>query len=419
MNTRKKIINTLRSADKASVERLMAEAAKKDEIFAKVMERAGKDNENAEYTDVAEGAEQYNRRMSIVHTASAAAASVLLVAGVWGAVHLLKSGKGPIDHHVGDNNMTIDITDNNNNATAEDTTKNTGTTTANVTSANGNVTIVTVTGTATGTADGTAKGTDGKTTETTTTTADSGNTEVTTAAEAQQPEQKETGEQLRDKCISAVYNYDRFSADFIFSSTLNGSALYPQIIGKIKLDNSAMTGELYQERYVTGDRLYCTEYHCYLNDKFAFAADYGNDILDARITDMSRELPEGSIFDRVYLKGYYGLSTFTEDKMNGTRWEITGEKNENGRNIKTVNIYNEGESSPAIIAEIDTETGLCLAYEKYENGRITESLTTTDVRFGRDAYDPMTEHEVKELFESKYEPGMKDIYTDYQISDLN
>jgi hypothetical protein len=42
MNTRKKIIYTLRSADKASVERLMSEAAKKDEIFAKARERAEK-----------------------------------------------------------------------------------------------------------------------------------------------------------------------------------------------------------------------------------------------------------------------------------------------------------------------------------------------------------------------------------------
>ena len=73
MNTRKKIIYTLRRADKDSVERLMEEAAKKEEIFAKIMERSGKDGE---YTDVAEGTEHYSRRRGIIQTASAAAASV-------------------------------------------------------------------------------------------------------------------------------------------------------------------------------------------------------------------------------------------------------------------------------------------------------------------------------------------------------
>jgi hypothetical protein len=414
MNTKKKIIYTLRSADKASVERLMAEAAKKDEIFAKVMERAEKDNE---YTDVAEGAEQYNRRISIVHTASAAAASVLLVAGVWGAVHLLKSNKGLIDHHVGDNNMTIDMTDNVNNATAKNTTQNTKTTVFNVTSANENVTIVT----ATATADGTAKGTGGKTTETTTTTttADNENTEVTTNAEAQQPEQKETGEQLREKCISAVYNYDKFSANYNFSTTMNDSALFLKFAGTIKIDNSSMTGELDRTMYTTNGNVYRNDYQYYLNDKFAFAADYNNGVLDANIKDMSRELPEGSIFDRVYFKEYQGLSTFTEDKLNGTRWEITGERNENGRNTTTVKIYYEDESSTVIIADIDAETGICIKYDKYENGEITESFTTSDRKFGEDAEVPKTEHEVKEIFESTYEPGMKEIYSDYKISDLN
>ena len=80
MNTKKKIIYTLRSADKDSVEKLMADAAKKEEIFARIKERTEKDSE---YTDVAEGVEKYSRRMKISHTASAAAASLLLIAGTY------------------------------------------------------------------------------------------------------------------------------------------------------------------------------------------------------------------------------------------------------------------------------------------------------------------------------------------------
>ena len=43
MNSKKKIIEVLRKADKASVERLMAEEAKKNEIFAKAQRRANID----------------------------------------------------------------------------------------------------------------------------------------------------------------------------------------------------------------------------------------------------------------------------------------------------------------------------------------------------------------------------------------
>ena len=39
MNSKKKIIDTLQKADKASVEKLMAEETKKNEIYAKVIER--------------------------------------------------------------------------------------------------------------------------------------------------------------------------------------------------------------------------------------------------------------------------------------------------------------------------------------------------------------------------------------------
>ena len=416
MNTRKKIINTLRSADKASVEKLMAEAAKKDEIFAKVMERAEKDNE---YTDVAEGAEQYNRRMTIVHSASAAAASVLLVAGVWGAVHLLKSNKGLIDHRVGDNNITIDITDNNNNATADNTSKKAETTTTNVTSANGNV--ITSSNTATVSSDGTATENAGQTTGTTTTTTTNNNTVITTIAEAQQPEQNETAEQYREKCISAVYNYDRFSANYTFSKALNGSELIRYSEGKIKLDNSSMTGEFTQTKYGSNGNITSKENQHYLNDKYVEANDYGNrGGLEAKITKMSNELKSVNIYDKVYFEDYAGLNIFSKDNLNDTRWEVTGERYENGRKITSVKIYYNGEKSSTVIAaDIDAKTGICLAYNKYENDVIIERLETSDYRFGEDAEIPMSSQEVKEfLVNNNYEEHINYNFSDYTLSDL-
>ena len=91
MNSKRKIIDTLRSADKASVERLMADAAKKDDIFAKVKERTRKDGG---YTDVAVGAERYDRKITVTRFASIAAAFVLTAGALAGGAYLIKN-KGP------------------------------------------------------------------------------------------------------------------------------------------------------------------------------------------------------------------------------------------------------------------------------------------------------------------------------------
>ena len=109
--------------------------------------------------------------------------------------------------------------------------------------------MITSSNTATVSSDGTATENAGQTTRTTTTTTTNNNTVITTIAEAQQPEQNETAEQYREKCISAVYNYDRFSANYTFSKALNGSELIRYSEGKIKLDNSSMTGEFTQTKY--------------------------------------------------------------------------------------------------------------------------------------------------------------------------
>ncbi|MBR5682783.1 MAG: hypothetical protein IKW96_05825 [Ruminococcus sp.] len=438
MNTKRKIIYILRCADKTSVERLMEEAAKKDEIFAKAMWRAEKDNE---YTDVAEGAEQYNRRMSIMHSASVAAASILLVAGVWGAVHLMKSVIRPVVHHVGDSNVTMDITDSSNNAAAENTTNNTVTTSTTVTSSNGIVTTVTSAATSTGTADVTATETTDTNTETATSAND--NNEVTTTVETQQSEQNETGEQLREKCINAVYNYDRFSADFTVSRGSEKTPIHLCFKGSIKIDNTAMTGEMFQKRLASDGHLYCDERHYYLNDKFVYASDNGQGGLLTDIKSMSKKLNTGDIYDRVYYTDYAGFhfirsnienekrKPYGKERRNETPWEITGERYENGRRTASVKgsyeeMYDRGVSPVqhemfTFTADIDVETGICIAFDVYLEGELPiESFRATNVRFNDEAEVPLTAPEVRAFLEENgYDKGTISEFNDYEISDLN
>ena len=407
MNTKKKIIYTLRSADKDSVEKLMADAAKKEEIFARIKERTEKDSE---YTDVAEGVEKYSRRMKISHTASAAAASLLLIAGTYGAIRAFNSGKGGVDNHIIDSSMTSDITDNSNNAATAKTSFNTETATSGVTSVNANVTGVTAAVTADATAD--------KTTAATLTTAGD-EPDVTTTEEAQQPDNKEAGEQLREKCIGAVYNYDRFSADYTLNKRSGSGSFYCFSEGSVKLDNSSMTGEMQKKRYVSDGRLYGEENYYYLNDKFAYAGDFNTRGLLARISKTSTELESEEIKDRVYFKEYTGMNQFTSAALNGSQWEVTGESYENGRKITSASIKYEN-SSLSYTADFDAETGVCLAYDKYENGELTEYFRTSDYRFGDEAGAPMTEHEVRVFLEDNgYASIIAESLCDYQVSDLN
>ena len=81
MNSKKKIIDTLQNADKASVEKLMAEETKKNEIYAKVMERVSDGSEGG-FAEEVSGVEHYDRKISMTRIASIAAAAVLVTGGV-------------------------------------------------------------------------------------------------------------------------------------------------------------------------------------------------------------------------------------------------------------------------------------------------------------------------------------------------
>ena len=91
MNNQKKIINTLRNADKASVEKLMAEEAKKNEIFAKIQQRAN--IERSEYTDNVSGVEKYERRISMTRIASIAASAIIIAGSVGGGTAYFMNNK--------------------------------------------------------------------------------------------------------------------------------------------------------------------------------------------------------------------------------------------------------------------------------------------------------------------------------------
>lgn len=92
MNSKKKIIDTLQNADKASVEKLMAEESKKNEIYAKVMERVS-GSSDSDFADEVSGVEHYDRKISMTRIASIAAAAVLVTGGVLAGFKLMKNDR--------------------------------------------------------------------------------------------------------------------------------------------------------------------------------------------------------------------------------------------------------------------------------------------------------------------------------------
>jgi hypothetical protein len=254
-----------------------------------------------------------------------------------------------------------------------------------------------------------------------TTTAENGDNNVSTTTEAKPTEADLSGDQIRDKCIGSVYNYDSFSADFTLSKVKDGNWLYRYSEGTIKLDNSSMNGEMYQRIYTSDGRFYCDERQYYLNDKFVYAGDHGEGVLIAKITDIRNELPSDGISDRVWYKDYTGLSRFTSGSLNGSVWELTGERNENGRKILSVKARYEGDNSASsFTADIDADTGICLAYDRYLENELVESFRTENVKFNNEADTPPNSHEVREFLENNgYASGMLENFSDYKISDLD
>ncbi len=432
MNNRKKIIETLRSADKASVDKLMEEAARKDEIFAKAMKRAENDSE---YTDIASGVEQYNRRIRITHIASAAAAAVLVVAGIIGGAHLLRKNDNLI-HDGGGNGSDMSAV-----ATTETTT------------AAADKVSVTTAAPASGYADitGVSTSNDALSSGTTNTV-----TAETVTTEANSVPTGLTGEFLRQRCIDATHYYDRFSAEFEvkFASNFSGpdGPYYDVSKGTVKIDNTTMTGEMNcDEFYGTeadsgkADSFRGNHHSFYLNNLYVESANNG---MGANaefankycyIKDISHEfmqmlnIPDRvffnncGIFKYIYLDddllGYSVKSEYALPVRNMQPWTVTGDRIENGRRIASVAINYEydfgGWINCRIDADVDVETGLWLSYELYYEDLLDTSFRAWNYKFNDDAEAPMTAAEARDFLErNRYEVNYFPGFPEYKISDI-
>ncbi|MBR0512002.1 MAG: hypothetical protein IJJ81_05460 [Ruminococcus sp.] len=336
MNSNKKIIDTLRSADKASVEKLMADEMKKNEIFAKAVERAsgGTDTDHGETVS---GVEHYDRKISMTRIASIAAAAVLCAGGVLGGFKLMKDNKFKNNNNSSNTESTTDITE-------------------------------------------------------------------TTREEVPYEITKNAVQHLVDGNFE---HFRKFSCDYEVTcteyDTYNKSEPYT-IKGSLKLDNKNYIGwnsmeKTYaqpdHEEYVNA-RVFEYSYNGY---RISTNETYEGDIKNKRY-DVSFG-GDSEYIDLVYLPYIY--SSVWEKLKDTSTWDISGEKNENGRRIVTV----EGEHGNDIVtngpsefytADIDAETGVVL-YESITNvrGEVTFESKYTNYKFDDEAEAPMSPAEFKQF----------------------
>ncbi|WP_024860637.1 hypothetical protein [Ruminococcus flavefaciens] len=336
MNSKKNIIDTLRGADKASVEKLMAEEAKKNEIFAKAMERVSEVNENG-FSDTVSGVEHYDRKISMKRMASIAAAAVLCTGGVLGGIKLMKDNKFKNNNNSSNTESTTDITE-------------------------------------------------------------------TTREEVPYEITKNAVQHLVDGNFE---HFRKFSCDYEVTcteyDTYNKSEPYT-IKGSLKLDNKNYIGwnsmeKTYaqpdHEEYVNA-RVFEYSYNGY---RISTNETYEGDIKNKRY-DVSFG-GDSEYIDLVYLPYIY--SSVWEKLKDTSTWDISGEKNENGRRIVTV----EGEYGNDLVtsgpsefytADIDAETGVVL-YESITNvrGEVTFESKYTNYKFDDEAEAPMSPAEFKQF----------------------
>ena len=348
---KKKIIDTLRKADKASVERLMAEEAKKQEIFAKAMRRAK--IENTEYTDSVSGVERYERKISMTKIASIAAAAVLITGSIGGGLYMMKNNGEPVvpkpELH-------------------EVTTSQTGTTTIKGTDKTTKTSVTTTVTTASATADDA-----GKTTEK----AVSGNSE-------DQNENKfsVTKEELINKAENYNYlgSFDKFSADYSYTIYAGEWRKGDMHKGSIYLDEAGLTASAEDKHYDENGRLLDTWHFAVKDKKYIEAGDClaeidyangGHKFYDTPIKtyEIAHAHDTGDWGDsKVNITEAAGCVITAVNAHAPGEWEITGEKTENGRKIVTISGHsnnNEFGLDCNYTGEVDAATGITLSYELY------------------------------------------------------
>ena len=336
MNSKKNIIDTLRGADKASVEKLLAEEAKKNEIFAKAMERVSEVNENG-FSDTVSGVEHYDRKISMKRMASIAAAAVLCAGGILGGFKLMKDNK---------------FKNNNNNSNTEST------------------------------------------------------TDVTETTTEERPETITKG-LLLDRVNDNDNIFKRFSCDYEIIctefDTFNKFEPYT-IKGSCKLDNASKTG------WSTMEKTYENPDHEANVNTRVFEYSYNGYKIS------TNETYEGDIKNKRYDVGFSGDSEYinldylpyrfssVRSMINDmSTWDISGEKNEKGRRIVTI----EGKAGHDLVtngpsefytADIDAETGIVL-YESITNvsGEVTFEIKITNYKFDDEAEAPVSPAEFKQF----------------------
>ena len=362
MNSKKKIIDTIRCADKASVEKLMAEEAKKNEIFAKAQRRAN--IEQTEYADSVSGVEKYERRISMTKIASIAAAAVLLVGSIGGGAYLFKKGGEPGIPEPELNKATTTSAD-----TTETVTTVSGTKTGKTSKANQTTVTTSVTTTVTGDAKTTEKGT-----------SNSGETQTN---EEKQPENKYsvTKEELIKKVENYKYlgSFDKFSSDYSYTIYAGEWRKDEEHKGRIYLDEVGLTASAEDTRY-NGEKRLTTSLFAVKDKKYIEATealaeiDYNNggyNFYDTPIKtyEISSAYGTGDWFDsKVNITSVPGCCTMAVNVHAPNEWDITGERTEKGRKILTISgssNSNEFGVECTYTGEVDAATGITLSYESY------------------------------------------------------
>ncbi|EWM53153.1 hypothetical protein [Ruminococcus flavefaciens] len=357
----KDIIRTLRNADKTSVEKLMAEESKKNEIFAKAQHKANIDT--SEYTDSVSGVEKYERRISMTRIASIAAAAVLLIGSISGGAYMMrKNNNDPVTP-----------------GQVEPATTTEPTTTAGLT---------------TGTA---------STVSTTADTTTSNTSTETTTAENTAQQISVTKEDLIEKAMddNSVKYFDQFSADYsILINERREFHTEPEThTGKIYLDEVGMTAAGTEERFVNDKlisrSLFAVKDGQAINgDEYCAETDYVNGGYKSLETPL-RNYYTQPFTDKVIINRMPTGRNIAINVNAPENWEITGERTESGRKIVSISGFEKGNNNYEGVyreytytAEIDAATGITISYDVFDSeGNTSYSYKMTNYKFDDDAVE--------------------------------
>ena len=388
MNNKKKIINTLRNADKASVEKLMAEETKKNEIFAKIQQRANIENPDyTEYTDNVSGVEKFERRISMIRIASIAASAILVAGSVGGGAAYIMNNKKPVNPVPNPvHSSTATTTDSVTDAATDVSTK---AKTTNITESTTKADTTSVTE---------------RTTETETTNVTVAATTTAEAAISADNNQQFsiTKEELIEKAMnyngSANY-FDKFSADYtvIINQRREFHTEPETCVGKVYLDEINLTASATADRYendkcINKSIIAIKNNYYYNAEELLAETDYTNGGYIFLETPDKHYCLKDQNTDKVFITPWGRSIELYPDTEN---WIITGERTENGRKIVSISGVEKGNNNYEGVyyelpytMEVDAETSLVLSYNLYDsNGNKTYSYELTNYKFNDEAVE--------------------------------